>query len=324
MSLQRGDVLIQGDDPYSGGTHALMWIDGEKPLLHSSNDGFLGFLAQSMGYIGKYVPEKTGEHPTDVGVYRYRGNVNGLAGKAAEYAAAWATRPDQVNPEGMQFKQRVLGTPFSARRLGAAHERRKAFEQSAQPVSVETIFRVLKAIARTEMGSKLSPNHGVSCSQFVVYCYQAASLSLKFSGVIPAAVIESLKGERKEQKPDQLQRYATTDYQESDWGANSGKYWRDKTWWAEQGIFRNARDVAGDEEAISLLKTTLQHDQTADFYKNLLPAGMNIDPLSYGVIFLLEQLKKPESSFGYVGHLHGVRASDAKGSPITWTIKKTS
>lgn len=37
-------------------------------------------------------------------------------------------------------------------------------------------MRVVKALCRYQDGTGLSPNNGVSCSQFVTYCYQAAAL----------------------------------------------------------------------------------------------------------------------------------------------------
>lgn len=324
MSLQPGDIFIQGYEPKVNGPgvdgiHALMWIGGDKPLVHSSNDKSLGVLAQTMSYFEKFITKNEVETPVGAAVFRYRGNINGLAAKAADYASKWATRSDAVSEEGSKFAQRVLGTPFSAKRLGASYARRAAFEQSAKPVGVETIFRVLKAIARTELGSKLSPNHGVSCSQFVVYCYQAASLKIKFNDAIPPQVLNSFKGEKKQQEGYSLQRYVKEELG-NDWEANT--YWRDKAWEAEQGIFRKAKDLAHDDASISLLNTALTHDQTADFYKNLLPPGMNIDPLSYGVVFLQQQFTKPDSPFEYAGHLFGKRDSTGNKPVVTWTLKK--
>lgn len=322
MQLEKGDVLIQGDEKYSGGTHALMWIGGEKPLVHSSNDKFLGVLEQSMGYISKYIPESADvDHPTDVGVYRYTGATHGLAVKAAYFAHAWATRTTDINDEGMKFQQRVLGTPFSTYRLGQASVRREA---TGQAVSVETIFRVLKAIARTEMGSKLSPNHGVSCSQFVVYCYQAAALSLKIGGVLPPELIKSMgRQQSKVQSPDKLQRYVKQDMDDDDADAIN-KYWRDKSNWVEQGVFRSTKQFAADGNSVSLLAKTLQHDQKEDFYKRQLPVGMDIDPMSYGVNYLCTQLKQSNSSFTQMGHLHGRRAVPGKETAVTWDIRKVA
>lgn len=318
--MERGDVLIQGDDPHSRGTHALMWVGGDKALIHSSNDGFLGVLQQSMGFFGKYVPQELNKTVSvGAGVYRYVGEVKDLGAKAAGFAEKWATRPDDVNKDGLDhFKQRVLRTPFSARRLGAAEKRRV---EGGQAVSVETIFRVLKAIARGELQSSLSPNHGVSCSQFVVYCYQAASLSLKIGDVLPAPLLEKMKGKPAGRMPPDasLDRYTRRDMQEDDGPA--GVYWRDKGWWAEQGVFRKVGELARDEHVVSLLKMTLKHDQGADYYKSLLPPGMNIDPLSYGVGYLLSQLKAGGSSFKHLGYLHGTRREPGANGAITWDIR---
>lgn len=327
--MERGDVLIQGDDKYSGGTHALMWVGGDKPLIHSSNDGFLGVLQQSMGFFGKYVPAEVDKTvAVNTGVYRYAGDVHGLAVKAAGFAERWATRPDDINKDALRYvsketppaekKQLVLRTPFSARRLGAAERRRV---DGGQAVSVETIFRVLKAIARSELQSSLSPNHGVSCSQFVVYCYQAASLSLKIGEVLPAPLVEKMKGKSAGKLPEgaNLDKYARRDMQEDD-GSAAG-FWRDKGWWAEQGVFRKVGELARDEQVVSLLKTTLKHDQGGDYYKSLLPPGMNIDPLSFGVGYLLSQLKAGGSSFKHLGYLHGTRKEPGSTGTILWDIR---
>src|SRR5437868_12347172 len=237
MQLERGDVLIQGNDKYSQGTHALMWIGGDKPVIHSSNEKFLGVLQQSMDYFGKYVPQAVdARRELDTGVYRYQGPPAGLAHKAARFAEGWAANSMQVEPGGYvsEGAQKVMRTPFSARRLGDATERRKA---KGTGVSVETIFRVLKAIARTE-SSSLSPNHGVSCSQFVVYCYQAAALTMKIGDVLPPELLTAMKGERRAQRPEEekLRRYVDHDMREPE--ADLKTYWRNKGWWAEQGMFR--------------------------------------------------------------------------------------
>jgi hypothetical protein len=164
MSLEIGDVIIDGDD--TSGTHAMLYV-GElgqgKPLIHSSNEKWVGVFQQSMSYIGKRISDKDFV-PSGCGVYRYNGPVKGLPRTACEFAVNWATKPDDVTdlPKDSQI---VLRTPFSPRRLGAADQRRHAPGGTA--VTVETIFRVLKSIARTESKSTLSPNHGVSCSQFV-------------------------------------------------------------------------------------------------------------------------------------------------------------
>jgi hypothetical protein len=330
MELKAGDVLIQGDQGRMGGFHALMWIGGEKPLVHSSNDTFLGILAQSMDYIGKslgapFERKEAKVAQTDTGVYRYAGTTEGMAEKAAYFASLWATEAKHVDPsvldsikkareEKRPTPQAVLRTPFSSRRLNAAHDRRAG--QAGHPVSIEVVFRVVKALARAQLNVSLSPNHGVSCSQFAVYCYQAASLSLKFGGALPGNVVKVfLKESNKQQEspPARLARYGEFDNQ-----AKEKEYWRNVVWWTEQGMFRKARDLALDDEAVSLINTALKYDQTTDFYKNLLPVGMDIDPLSYGVQYLLTQLKNPGSSFRYQGHLTAARA---ESDTVAWTIE---
>ena len=42
---------------------------------------------------------------------------------------------------------------------------------------------------------------------------------------------------------------------------------------------------------------------------SLLPAGMNVDPQSYGVVYVLEQMKEADSSFQFVGHARGATRS---------------
>jgi hypothetical protein len=316
MSLEIGDVIIDGDG--AGGTHAMLWVGElgkDKPLIHSSNEKWIGVFQQSMSYIGKRILDEQFV-PSGCGVYRYNGPVKGLGEKACEFALKWATQPGNVTklqPTVPDDQQSVLRTPFSPRRLGAAEARRKT---GGSAVTVETIFRVLKSIARTESQSTLSPNHGVSCSQFVVYCYQAAALSLQIGATLPPELVNQLKAESpKATSPDEKVRMSAYVKDEWDEDATKRRYWREKTWWAEQGVFRAAKRMKDDKGAVSLLEKVLKHNGKEDFYKSVLPVGMNIDPKSYGVVYLTEQLRDKDSHFPRVGQLLGkvTQWSQSKG-----------
>jgi len=76
-------------------------------------------------------------------------------------------------------------SPYSSERLGVG--------QQAGPKqwNVMAAFRAVKAYVRTCQSLGLSPRHGTSCDQFVMYCYQAASLEcLRGDMLLDREVIE--------------------------------------------------------------------------------------------------------------------------------------
>jgi hypothetical protein len=233
--LVTGDILIQLDKR-GGADHSLMWVGGEKPVVHSvEGDKFNGVIQQSARY---FLERWENVKPTDewkrkVDVYRARDPNLGPA--AARFATEWATRSDDqacgelatrfdaaqaedYSGESLEHyaaahpRQKraagarknvsigspgfrtaagapdpstnvVLDTPYSQRRLLAGGG-------GNQPWDTLSLFRALRAYHRGTNHLPLSQLIGVTCSQFVTYCYQAGSLSIHFgNNPIPQEVL---------------------------------------------------------------------------------------------------------------------------------------
>ena len=172
--LQSGDILVQGK------FHALMWVGGDKPIVHNANKGqFHGVLQQSLsGAIG---PPKGKSldlffESAQPGTYAvYRCDDPTIAAHAADFAVGWATPSgSQEADDALKNKGGFLKTKYSDDRMLDAEDATPEQRQW----SVAAMFRALKAYARFE--EALTPKHGSSCSQFIVYCYQAGTLRKYF------------------------------------------------------------------------------------------------------------------------------------------------
>jgi hypothetical protein len=308
-----------------GGDHALMWVGGEKPLVHAASEKALGILQTSEDFFRKKI--KIGETAVDTYVFRYKGRIPGLADKAAEYAEKWATRSDDPAilafraeekertepPKELPARESVLRTPYSQQRLDEGHRRSKEWDAMNPGCTTEAIFRALKAVARTENNMPVSPNHGVTCDQFIVYCYQAATLKIHFKDVIPPEVVECFrKGPVANTRDpnERLKMWATRDWKTKQEEDVTAKYWREKTWWVERGAFRKTKELVRDDRAISLMSKVLQHDRIHDFFTAEMPKAMNRDVRAVNLQLLLKMLSGEESDFRKIGLLH--RTTDDK------------
>jgi hypothetical protein len=311
-----------------GGDHALMWVGKEKPLIHAASEKVLGIFQQSDDYFKKKI-RNAGETAVDTYVFRYEGKILELANIAAEYAEKWATKSDDptLRPFWEELNARkpkegaaeqpkrdaIAKTPYSAKRLAEGHERLKKWDENNPGCTIEALFRALKAIARTEDNMPLSPNHGVTCDQFIVYCYQAATLKVHFKSVIPAEVVKCFrKGTAANTRDpnERMNQWAVRDAQAKQGEDANAKYWRDKSWWVEQGAFRKTKELAHDHGAISIMSKVLQHDRIHDFFSATMPKAMNRDVRALNLQLLLTLISGKESGFRRVGLLH--RTDDDK------------
>lgn len=290
--LEPGDILISVDD------HSLMWVGGEKPVVHNSGVGqFLGVIRQSPSYLETH----------NCQVFRHKDRR--LAIKASEFATQWAARPgsdfdmpemkaaEKVTPgvarpkghaaaAGEPVDRVVLKTPYSDRRMRAAIVHND--DNPQKPWTVDALFRALKAVARRHDGMGLSPNHGVSCSQFVTFCYQAAALELALGeGALPADLLQAIRLEG-EKPATGLEAWIAEDRE----GA-SGAYWRARSFQEQQKVFKKL-----SQKDDLLLQTLSTHVETA---KDLVPKGMQVDAKTTTVQRLYENLTAAGSDFEQKG-----------------------
>jgi len=181
--LAVGDILLTPG-------HSLLWVGGNKPVIHNvaSNDT-RGVVQESSGdYFGLM---NFANSPTKVRVYRTADA--DLATRAAAYARDWAT--ERGSPEFEQApvveEDRVLKSPYCHARYSYAGER------PLGSWTVASLFRVVKAIAYRKARQGLSPSKGVTCAQFITYCYQAASVERGVGSLLTAELLGHLRKDNR-------------------------------------------------------------------------------------------------------------------------------
>jgi hypothetical protein len=279
--FERGDILIQGK------FHALLWVGGEKPLVHNVDQGtFVGVIrAKSLKGGGA--------------VYRFANAT--VAARAADFAAGWADIPgtDFVLPEPNPAKV-VLKSPYSHGRMGKALD----VERLETPWSVDALFRALKAIARARDGAGLSPNHGVSCSQFVTFCFQAAALAQLIGDVVPAPLLSQIRREAEVPSGQTMPNWVAKDY-----SGSQEEFWKAKAFGGQNKVFKSLKT---DGEFI---RTALSgHVQRT---RDALPGAMRVDAKRTTVEKLLAGVKAPDSGF----QLRGNAVEGEANAPIPYRIQ---
>jgi hypothetical protein len=223
--LASGDILIELSAG-EGADHSLMWLaDPSKPVVHCvEGEKFKGVMQHSANYFQPHFAKATDasvEWTPKIAVFR---STDGkLAERAAWFAREWATRTDdQACIQLATFREEssfeklqeyaqqhprtprtqpgknisigspkfpihetmvVLDTPYSQARLGVA----------AQPWDTLSLFRALRAYHRGINHLPLSQLKGVTCSQFITYCYQAGALALRFGNQpIPKEILNQI------------------------------------------------------------------------------------------------------------------------------------
>jgi len=256
-----------------------MWVADEnandsKPLVHNVDQGtFVGVIRQSTSFLDNL--------DSKCDVYRYTDS--NVASSAAGYAEEWASVPQRdFKLPNSNPKKVVLKSPYSHKRM------EEALSAEPQPSwSVHSLFRVLKAVARKHDHLGLSPNHGVTCSQFVTYCFQAAALEARFGKVIPGDLLKAIKLDKPEKREFDLGKWVKEDYVGS-----KDTFWRAEAFQVQQRVFRSLKS---DEE---LLKTINKYTDAA---KQILPPAFRVDAKTTTVDRLLAALKHDQSNFKYMG-----------------------
>ena len=185
----------------------MMWVGEQRPIVH--NAGGHGVLRELPE--GAFRKAKTA---TKFSVYRP--DQIGVGARAAEYAIGWSVEgsyddhPTVKSPYDLAKKTYDQGYkkfPLKEKATGR-YELAGVLQDKVAGGSdwtVESLYRVVKAVARRYDAQGLSPNHGVTCSQFVVYCYQAAWLEMKFGDIINKGVLGHLTKDRASAKFLRLQ-----------------------------------------------------------------------------------------------------------------------
>jgi len=295
MPLAPGDILMLGQH------HAVMWVGGAKPVVHSVNtmaDGghTKGALRQSDDYLAK--TEEYG-----LRVFRYMHNA-ALGAKAADFAIEWATESNSKAapaPDAFSVDEtaqiRVLKTPYSQKRRSAPADK----PELRADWSVDALFRVIKAVARARDKAGLSPNHGVSCDQFVVFCYQAAALEQMHGGSLPAALIQRIRSDVAPPKarPFDLKVWAMADdhLHNTPPGERTvaGGLWRDRAHAVEQKVFKSLKS-APDRALIVAALSSLVDPAGA-----MMPKPMRRDAKTGEIGVLLRDLRAQDSGFRELG-----------------------
>lgn len=208
-----GDIMIEMDG--DSVEHSMMWVGGEKPVVHSAEAGdFVGVIQQSAKPYARWKDDSKAWRPY-ARIYRSQ---DGSGAAAAKFAIDWATRSDSAtfvklknlsDTEQEKLQQEkprqkrppnsdknitigspkfegsgiVLDTPYSQARLGGGDK----------PWDVLSLFRALRAYDRALSKLPLSQLKGVTCSQFVTYCYQAAAVQKHFGGLpIDAKILSGI------------------------------------------------------------------------------------------------------------------------------------
>lgn len=282
VDFKRGDLLIHGK------FHALIWVGGEKPLVHNVDKGtFVGVIrAKSL--------------TASCRVFRF--HKTEIAEQAADYAQNWAEIP------GDDFKlpipapaKIVLKSPYSHQRMNNALIK----EGSDTPWTVDSLFRALKAIARGRDGTGFSPNRGVSCSQFVTFCYQAAALKLSLSNIVPGNLIDQIRRTTPGVSNQTKETWVDANYS----GYDPANFWKAKAFEAQQKVFKSLKDDR------SFIHGALSPHVEAT--SKLLPQAMQTDAKLTTVEKLLKDLQAPNSDFQYTG----MSEDNETGADIPYRIR---
>jgi hypothetical protein len=286
VNAQRGDLLIQGDVKTKNAFHSLIWVGGNKPLVHNISKGrFIGVIRQA-------------NYPANMPVFRLRDGE--VAEEAAKLAENWADTPGetfqlpQSNPSKI-----VLKSPYSQQRMEDALYR--VVYEKESPWSVDALFRVLKAIARANDGSGLSPTRGLGCTQFAAYCFQAAALKIRLGPVVPADLIARLRVPEPEDSTVSVPQWMAKNKERGD----PADFWQEKAFNTQKKIFPSLKTKDGD-----IIRQILSGE--VEKARGVLPSALDTDAKFMTVEKLLAAVLEPDSGFDYVGTL---KSNDEPNGP---------
>ncbi|CAB3787318.1 hypothetical protein LMG28688_02441 [Paraburkholderia caffeinitolerans] len=144
---------------------------------------------------------------------------------------------------------------------------------------VMSAFRAVKAYVRSCTLQGLSPRHGTSCDQFVMYCYQAASLS---SILGPESPLRQEVIDLVAARPKQIKLYL-----------NDGDLKKD--------LGEDLKDLQGP--AFERLKALLEKISGDPAKTGFLPQALSIDAKTSSVAKLFQKIQESDSGFVKEGSL---------------------
>ncbi|MET0348156.1 MAG: hypothetical protein ABW067_00080 [Rhizobacter sp.] len=264
--FRRGDLMIQG----SG--HAVLWVGGSKPFVHNIDGGkFSGVIQQRSCSFGGDV---------------FRCDDAEVADRASTFAENWAQTPgDDFQLPDPEPQKTVLKSPYSHQRMAGAFSK---YGEST-PWTVDSLFRAVKALARARDGAGLSPNRGVSCSQFATYCFQAAALAVHLGDVVPGQLIQAI---RRDQPAPTRQTKETWRVANCS-GVPAERLWMTSEFGAGGKAFRSLKD---DGHLIRAAMNTHLARAT-----EVMPSGLRTDAKFMHADKLKDAVSAPNSGFTRMG-----------------------
>jgi hypothetical protein len=186
-----------------------------------------------------------------------------------------AMNPWIAGKEDVSFDEFKTGkSPYSTGRLATGQN---SPQQSWSQLSA---FRAVKACVRASLDQGLSPRHGTSCDQFVMYCYQAASVKMMLGGGdLNASIIELIAA-----NPKQIKLYLSSSHEPTQ----------------DLGVEVSQRTGPAWEKLQDLLKEMTGSKGKSGF----LPQAMASDAKTSSVEKLYVTLTSDNSGFRRIGQLN--------------------
>jgi|GEM_PF-6508824 len=261
--------------------YAEMWsdsvvIDATKPKTKDPNPDF-----------AKAATAAKEKHLSNKERIAERDAARQMAGKPAKPHTDYKAFTAQMNPflVGRDLSEAATEkSPYSSGRLEQGQQTPSERSQWSQV----SAFRAIKAYVRACENQGLSPRHGTSCDQFVMYCYQAASLrSMLGDQQLDQGVIELVS-----KRASEIKLYVTKGEVPKDLGSE-------------------IKTKAG--EAFDRLRVLLEKMTGDSSCSGWLPQEMASDAKTSSVTKLFGKVTDKESGFRQVGFL------DANGT-VTDTL----
>ncbi len=162
-NLQLGDVLLDtGPDGAAG--HCMLWVNAPKAVAHSAEGNIRKVIRN---FASDAFRDSNSKSPATLHVHRYKDA--DVAQGACRFAENWAIADREAPPpSGHEIA-------YSSRREMYGKRMRSDYAVPETDWDVMSLFHAVRALAKARAGKQLSGN-GISCTQFVAYCYQCASI----------------------------------------------------------------------------------------------------------------------------------------------------
>lgn len=181
LRLQPGDIILQVTN--YGISHSIIWVSDAEYCIAESSAGDL-MKGVRLATRKEFIRGDDVGTITSSRVYRFDKDKD-IAKEAARYATVWArksTDESHMHP-GTTYRDRIakgiknaMPTPWQSRE-----------KPNSKWTPPDGLFQMARAFVREQQGKPLSANKGLGCAAFVTYCYQVASLKVKFGNNLPSA-----------------------------------------------------------------------------------------------------------------------------------------